>query len=242
MGIPDTASVGELNVVSMSKKLVENSIRRYLGYSITQPDSDYVHYLPNIDQVSQVKYRNWDTTVGPALQLPETPVRSITSVYLDTEAHAGSATSPWPSSSQLTEGSDFYVDYSESGFSMSGLLIRVGNSWPSKARSVKITYNAGWTSDEISGTTNSMTLDASPIRLAVLTQLQDSYNRVKTAQGSASTYSGNIKRERLADYEVELSDSSEMDSDGIVSGIPTYPLLASVREMLQPYRKISMVW
>lgn len=76
-----------------------------------------------------------------AVALRETPVQSITSVYLDTAGYYGQGTgTPFASTTLLTAGSDYFLKIdNNSGTSDCGLLYRTGKVWPANNNYVQ--YN-----------------------------------------------------------------------------------------------------
>jgi hypothetical protein len=76
-----------------------------------------------------------------AISLRETPIQSITSVYLDTSGYYGQGTnSPFGSTTLLTAGADYFLKIDNNlGTSDCGLLYRTGKVWPSSMNYVQ--YN-----------------------------------------------------------------------------------------------------
>lgn len=92
------------------------------------------------------------------LVLRSRPVTSITSIYYDTTGYFGSA-SGFGSSTLLTSGTDYALELSEPGFSLSGIVHRIGGVWgDSRVKvgsdlvgytvpgigNIKVTYTAGY--------------------------------------------------------------------------------------------------
>jgi hypothetical protein len=86
------------------------------------------------------------------------PVTTVTSVYADAGGRYGQSDDPFPSTSLLTEGTDYSVRID--GGTQTGILVRHGAFWPYAHRrpirrlgwevspefgSVKVTYTAGYT-------------------------------------------------------------------------------------------------
>lgn len=67
------------------------------------------------------------------LYLRETPVQSISSIYLDNAAYWGSADGAFAASTLLTDGTDYalVLDDSRGQESRSGLIERINDAWPS---------------------------------------------------------------------------------------------------------------
>jgi hypothetical protein len=67
------------------------------------------------------------------LQIPEFPVQSVTSVYVDRGGYYGQGTDAFDTDTLLTAGTDYYLvidDHGVNGWSKTGLLRRVGTVWP----------------------------------------------------------------------------------------------------------------
>lgn len=121
-----------------------DSFKRLVGWEVAQ--QTYTHYFDG----------NWSSEIA----LFETPVMSVTSVYLDNNGYDGQSASPFPASTLLTPGVDYYLKLDRSlGGSASGLLVKIGNVWPgqwSRPRgdltprrvfsqgNIKVTYVAGY--------------------------------------------------------------------------------------------------
>lgn len=199
----------ETLLVNRLHKSVERSVKRLLGFDPEQKTHEEL--LPAGDGPGRSMaggnmmfeiYGNRaigqsDTTARRRLQLSHVPVRSITSLYEDVGAYAGTADGAFGAGTQLTEGADFYADYDATGVCHSGLLYRIG-SWPNAPKCVKVTYVAGYSEDELAGDDDK--LDVSDIRLAIMEQFAADFNR------SRPRGVGGITSERLGDYSVTFSD------------------------------------
>jgi hypothetical protein len=217
--------------LSRIHKRIERSVRRYLNCDILQPASTYEEYLPAPNPYDQHWQEAPHMDFGPTLVLTHYPVRDITSVYEESGAYAGFGTNAWSSDALLSEGEDYFADYEFSGFSRSGWLIRVGNSWPARARSVKVTYTAGYTADELKGDVTDLRLDASDITQAIITATGEAYN----LSIEVKDRSGPLKSERLGDYSQTFADvdlSKRFGNSG---------LSETVRQMLNPFKRVVMV-
>jgi len=179
--------------------MVEQNVKNYVGYSVEQ--ATYTHYLPREDsrhsvessypvdiENSRVVFSSGDSAKEDSyLFVPELPLRSITSLYLDTGANYGQGSGDFTASTELTAGTDFYIPSTESGICKSGKIVYAAGSWPRKAGTVKVTYVAGYTEAELK------TGIASPIRLAAIITLQKIFNQHGDSQGE-------LVSERLGDW------------------------------------------
>lgn len=93
----------------------EEAVKRICQRSFTR--GTYTEYL--------------DTVGQPIVTLRETPIISITSVYLDAQGFYGQAPNAFPSTTQLTAGTDYclMIDRPD-GYSYAGRLYRIGYGWP----------------------------------------------------------------------------------------------------------------
>jgi hypothetical protein len=158
-----------------------------------------------------------------ALQLTELPVRSITSLYEDSGAYGGQAPGAFAAESLLVEGTDFYRDLDRSGLCKSGLLWKVAGGWSSEPRSIKVTYVAGYTADELAGKPGEVA-SAADIKLAVLSGMLD--------QWRSSGATAGITSESLADYSVSYSDTTANATD-------LASLSKAARQLLGPFRSYA---
>ena len=185
----------ELGLIQQLKTYAERAVRRHVGTGITQ--ASYTHILPMVDSyanaVSQSGY-------GEVLRLPEYPVRSVTSVYEDITAYGGQGSDAFDDSTELTAGEDYYLAVDQSGLSWFGHLVRINSSWPTTAGSIKVTYTAGWTADELDGNVTDARLDVSDIKLAVLKTAGELYHEALRQQGQSG---GEIESETLEGYSVK---------------------------------------
>lgn len=76
------------------------------------------------------EYLDGEGTFGFLLR--ETPVLTITSLYVDTTAYGGQAAGAFAADKLLTQGVDFYLDVDDSKgtLSNSGRVARIGRRWP----------------------------------------------------------------------------------------------------------------
>ena len=210
LGKGSTVTTKEAGLLTTIKPQVERMVRRYVGCGITQQAAAYTHYLPAGNPLNTRDAA--DSTVlsrfGTHLQAPEFPIRTITTVSEDTGAYAGTASSPWASTSLLTAGTDYYADFDQAGLCKSGQLIRINTQWPSAPRSIELVYTAGWSVAELRGDVTDYNLDASDIRLAVLKAIAESFNEGVSQQSGQGGSGGVIKSERLGDYSVSYDTTN----------------------------------
>lgn len=236
-----TTTDSELARLEMVWKATEAAIRRYCGQDIAQPSDPYVDILPETDWFVPVdplltygnQYGSFATgggygniNTGPVadghlLYLRQGLVRSVTSVYVDTGSSAGTSVDDFPSTT-LVDPSTYFLDISDidpSGLkvSNSGCIVHKFGTWPTRRRTVKVTYVAGFTEAELDG-------EFSDLRLAVIEEVSNRYDRF-TNLGDAP-----VKSERLGDWEITYSQPSD-----VITGLGE-----KLRDYLQPFVKYRM--
>lgn len=144
LGIETTTEDGFLNAVIPG---VEAALKRLIGFEIEAQNSLTEYYAGNNSNF---------------LRLRETPVRSVTSVFVDPSGAWGQYAGGFAASTQLTAGLDYYLrmDGPLGLTSASGTLVRLGNRvWPGKVvnevglltnykvageGNIKVVYNSGF--------------------------------------------------------------------------------------------------
>lgn len=223
----------DLARLEMVWKGVEAEIRRFCGQNIMQPVDAYVEFHPTTDRYvpldpllqNDVAWNNrytlnmsgapaWD---GHVLPLNQGLVRSITEIRFDTDSNAGTSASDFPSTG-IVDSSAYYLDVDEEDpsdllISWSGNVILKSGTWPTRRRSIKVTYVAGLTAAEMDD-------EFSDIRLAVTEEVLDRYGNLSSS-GVAK-----VKSEKLGDWEVSYAIS---DKEGRLSD--------SLKDALRPFVK-----
>lgn len=157
------------------------------------------------------------------LRAPKIPVRSVTSLYTGNWDSAGGSFT-----TQLNEGSDFRVDWDESGWSWTGFIYRSSGYWEDQSRVYKLVYTHGLDEDEING-------EYSDIQLATMQAIIKFFNEIKTHQGTIDTGKvGPLRMERLQYWTQEWDSGLVREIAGMVTNLPI-----SVKDILQPYRNYS---
>ena len=231
LGKAASLTEGERGLLNMLLPLVQRTLEKRIHTRIER--REFTELLPAVegdvyydgDTLGQIELAGGRVTVesrgiGSALQLGNIPVRTITSLHLDTGALAGTAAGAFGAGTLLTEGTDFYRDLASTGICTSGRLFRAAGDWPNEPRCVRVVYEAGYSAAELAGDP-SEAVDASDLRLAMLQCAAASFTASKRLRAGA------IKSESLGDYSVQYSGD---DGSGVVTVVP-----ASVLKAMQGY-------
>lgn len=233
----DTAVSGADDaLIDLLHPLVESTIQNYLQRELNF--SPHVEYLPvgmpNPEQDFPLEqYQKQNDVFSPvsgtglsAIVLSHKPVALAgLRVWEDTSGYAGQGTNAFNDDTELTIGSDFYLDVADnSDYSTSGILYRIG-AWPSEPRCVKVSYYGGYSASQLVG------IAAGAIKLATLQQIAFEFSSTKRMNPSVGT-GGAFIREKIGKYEYELSDTVAE----YVMGITGRDLLPRVKDLLQRYR------
>lgn len=179
--------------------------------------------------------RYGNTRMSDVIQLRHLAVRGAPTVYEERGALAGQKSGSFASDTQLTSGDQFWLDASENDgdgtlLSRSGQLIRRGSSWPDELGSIKVTYTAGYSSDEFAGTASS-NVDASDIAVACKLLMQKMYMTIKSTGSSSTGVVAGVKlSERMGDYGYSTEGNTARQLAGMSSNI-----IGEIAELLQPY-------
>ena len=225
----------------------ERAVKDYLRYDPEQ--QQHTEILPNtrrssdrdnLVDVSGGKVVFFGSaTANNMLVLKHLPVRDSNAtgvstdpqVFEDYDARFGQASGAFSADTELTRGTEFFLEYDQLGISKSGTLIGVGGNWPSLYGTVKVVYTAGYSSDELAGTGGDA--DASDIKLATLITVSHIYKQavLNGSTGAAGLVSGAIVSESLGDYSYTVSGGSAERSGYSRGALP-----AQVMRMLDSYR------
>lgn len=233
-------TAAQSSLLTLLRPMAEDAVRNEVGYSIEQ--ATYTHLLPNhsdsLGELTGVDVLN-DRVVfkhdGEVRELftPERPLRSVTSVYEDRAAYGGQGSGDFPASALLTSGTDYYIDQVVSGISWSGKLVRISSGWSPRERTIKVTYVAGLTAAELSGSTvvrgpngNGVTA----LKRAALVAAAIAWKEPQASiQGSNA---GPITGERLADYSVQYAANQVVNLFGFKMLLPQ-----QVKDMLADFKR-----
>lgn len=236
-----TPTASQLVLMDVVRPLAEDAVKNYVGYSIEQaththflPDSDdFIGEVTGYDVLNNRVYEERDSGLI-VVHPPERPIRSVTSVFEDPSAEGGQGSGDFGASTELTQGVDFFIDWTVEGVSWSGRLQRIVTNWSSKRRTIKIVYVAGLTAAELAGTSAVRGPNGggvSALRYAVFLTASIFY---REAESLANGGVGPIQSERLYDYSVTYAKD-------IVSQLSfQYRLPYKAQEVLQPFRRLTL--
>ena len=172
------------------------------------------------------------------LNLSRLPVQtSGLTVYEDDGAYGGQVSGSFASSTALTLGEDFVLDIGQDGVSESGRLLRIGGAWPSRIGSVKVTYSAGYSANELIGDTSGAGdfIDASDIKDAIMLTAMFRFNELAANAGaSGGSSAGPIVSESIEGYSYQLDSSFSARQLGMSQELP-----AEAKLKLQRYVNIA---
>lgn len=227
LGVVSSISDADLGLLSLLHPMVEAAIKDHLGYNPEQATHTGELY-PRHDEavVGDAGQGTWDSDGTSAffrgndgmgsniLMLRHLPVRSISSLRVDYNSRGGTRTGSFGSDTELTQGEHFYPDFDQAGICRSGIVYRVGASWPSEPGSIKITYVAGYTVAEFAG--YDADVNASPIKQVVLTEWLKAFKafKIQGKQGRAGFVGGPLNSESLGAY----SYSTDGSMAGMLAG------------------------
>lgn len=209
----------------------ERLVKTFLGYAVEQ--ASHTEFLPaHGPTVPQPELLTEDDTMFLAAEsrtklfLSELPVRSITSIYERADGYGTDAR--FTSTYLLTANEDYWLDVGRTGISKTGIVHRLGGSWPLAGRSVKVTYTAGYTDAELQDT---------DIPLAVIQAVAAAWNQAGALQGSEVAEGfGAITGESTGPHNITYDATSVREIAGLLRELPL-----GIQKMLWPYRRIDAV-
>jgi hypothetical protein len=186
VGVADTDTL-----VPILHPFVEKTIEEKVGWEVER--DTYTRYYPPHDRGAVPEYFPGDFGIVPMAGGRSQVIRlhhkfvllAGLKVWEAPAAYFGQATEFTDASHLLTEGSHYCLDTEDGVVSEGGHLRRLGAYWPRQPGSVKVTYTAGFTADELNGSGGNV--NASDLRYAELAQFQKAYAEGKTWQTDAAT-------------------------------------------------------
>jgi hypothetical protein len=256
LGLGSTYTDAQRGLVEMLMPMVDDLIKSFLGWNVIQ--TTYTHLLPDVDMFD-IYYGNFDLGIPfdaaggrisyafpgnpQILQVPEIPLRSVTSLYADYSSAGGQGPADFPAGSLLTEGTDYYIDFDSitstpsgtTGVCWTGHVRRwIGSVWPARQRTAKITYVAGVTPDELDGVTSFPSRRIKEIKFAAIQACAAAYNQAKATAVNGLGAQGPIVSERLGDAAFQYAETAVMEMTGMMTELPF-----GIKRVLQPHARIK---
>ena len=252
------ATTGDAIVASLHSG-VERSVARYLGYHPVQAARTQFYprgSKPGLRGGGAGGSGSWETQGGRAvfsgggggraadlLQLQHLPIRGQPRVFENLSAKFGAGSSPFPASSELTYGTDFWMavkelDGNDSEICTDGMLIRSG-AWSVEPGTLKVIYTAGWTVAELKydlATEPPSLVDASTISLACKELMAKCFKTRTAHKIRLGDPSGLVLMERMGDYMYQ----NDVLSMRRISGFEGL-ILTEIAEMLHEYRNMGFL-
>lgn len=239
LGIGETATELETTIARSSLVRAEGAVIRALRYDPVMKVR--TEFYPNQAQYfqyegvweanqSQAYLRTVNTGASDELQVCGLPVREADTndenqidLRIDYDGRSGTRSGSFGDATIKVEGTDFHPNYDliDSGgrkVCRDGIIRSLG-LWPQTPGSVKITYVAGYTADELAGTDS--VIDASPIQEAVLDEATRrfhlAYSRMKKTNVGFS--GGPFSSEKLGDYSYTVANEIQKEFLSLKSDI-----------------------
>ena len=257
---PEDADYG---LISMLLPMVDDTINDFLSYQVVY--KQYTNLLPDIDMFDMTQFGSawpygepFDVTSNnqqiayafpgtpQILQVPNIPLRSVTTMYADYSAAGGQESGDFSSATLLQLGTDYYLDFDspdpgqtipyQSGVSWTGHIRRwLGGVWPARQRSCKITYYAGIRPDELDGVVDFPSRRVRQIKYAAMFAMVAACREMKAwSDRSGGQEAGPIVSERLADYSVSYAENAMLYATGLMTNLPE-----KCKELLRPNARIK---
>ncbi len=240
LGLGSTLTDADAALLEMTKRQVEDRIRRHCRWQITE--KQHVEYLPRVSSIgvgdefmleklssNRAAWSHHGGSGGDELQLPHIFVSSIARLFQDTGAAAGQGSGDFGSGTLLTSGTDYYLDRDASGeFCRSGIVFRSrGVSWSRKARTIKVVYTAGFTPTQLDE-------EYRDVKDACIEETVRQFKRAKSRQGNDGGGVGEVKSEMIGgEYSVTYT------GDG--GAAASTALSKEVSLALRPYRNMGLL-
>lgn len=247
LGLLSSITDEERAMLTMFHPLAEAKVKEYIGYDPEQ--KTLTEHYPRHTHAGGVGFRDegtWDinasgtqavlsrsTTLNAltSLQLQRLPIRSVSSLKVDSNARFGKGVSAWPSGSDWTEGQDFQPEYERTDLCMSGLL-NTDRSWPIDPGSVEVIYLAGYSPEELSGRATATAtvggiittegVSAIGLKMAVVATVQKAFQtwQANKKNSTLGFTPGVLSSEKLGDYSYSVDGSLAGEMAGLLVDFP----------------------
>jgi len=213
LGLSSSSTNEDLGIINLIHNQAENSLKTWLRYNPER--AAHVELYPVTSSIRETdtfldsdgmkaSFREAQSGLNRSLLLNHMPVVNDSSFEIreDPNAQSGQAPNAFPSSSILTKGVDYRIDIQEvtAALSFTGRIFRIGFGWMNRTGTLQVTYNAGYTADQLNGT-SADGVDASALKMGALETIQNAFSRARADQSKAGT-AGKVVAETIGDYEV----------------------------------------
>lgn len=258
LGLMSTITDEERAILNLLLPAAEDAVIGHLGYDPVQrvateyyprqdPGGGYITggSLWDVDaghRVAQMYQAGGTATLYPTLQLERLPLRSITDLWIDYDGKHGQASGAFPESSKKVQGQDYWGEFDQANYGPTGCIFSA-SAWPREPGTVKVTYRAGYSPDELAGrasststesdgTINTARVNASAIKRACLMTLTTAMQKWAAQKKQETGWvPGGLSSEKLGDYSYSVGGASAATIAGMVVEIP-----APAAELLEPFR------
>lgn len=256
LGLMSTITDEERAMLNLFLPEAEGAVIGHLGYDPVQRSA--VEYYPRADPSGGIGVVGsaWDVDsnhrraelygvrgrapIFPTLQLERLPVRDVTDLRIDYDGRFGQQTGSFGNASQKTKGTDFWMETDQPNYCPTGCLF-ANSQWPMEPGTVRVTYLAGYSPDELQGrATTTKTEDgiittarvnASPIKRAVLLTVSTAMQKWASLKKSKTGWKpGGLSSEKLGDYSYTVGGTSAQTIAGLKVELP-----GTAIEILEPF-------
>lgn len=245
MGLADNPSDLQRAICGQALTAANSAVIQRLGYD--PKFAERTEYYPQDDfrrsgslgiwEVSdtQAYVRQLSQYVTNELQVKHIPIRGdIIFLSIDYDGRFGTRAGSFPT--PLILGTDYFPQYESTDSSNARVcsdgIIRSFGRWPDLPGSVKITYNAGYTDDELHG--QDPVLDASPIAEAVVDETVRRVHKIFARMKKRLGIVGPFTSEGMGDYNYSINTEA---INRLISG--TMDLLPETEQKLSKFIRMD---
>ena len=179
--------------------------------------------------------------IFPSLQLERIPIRAVTDLRIDYDGRFGQQSGSFGNATVKIPGTDYWVEFDQDSYSPTGCLF-ANFQWPMEPGTVRVTYRAGYSPQELAGRATSSGSDsegrittarvnASGIKRAVLLTVTTAMQKWAALKKSTTGWKpGGLSSEKLGDYSYTVGGSSAQTIAGL-----KVELSGTALEILEPF-------